>query len=134
MSPMTEGVFRIPPSKKRIFFLDPDEVILESFSLILTVIGHEVVTCADASVGLSQALATEFDLFLLDSNMPGFDAPAMIKAILAYQPQARIFVLSSYLNDKKVHAALLAGAQGVMNKSFEISRVIDLMESKKHHN
>ncbi len=113
---------------KRIFLLDDDELILESFEMIFSDLGFEVVTCSEGAVGVERAAASDFDLVLSDIRMPGINGAEAVKAILARKPDARIFVLTAYPGDLLVQAALKAGARGVMKKPFEIAKILDLLK------
>lgn len=113
---------------KRIFLLDDDELILESFSMLFTELGFDVTTCSDSSAGIALATVAEYDLILSDIRMPGLNGAQAIEAMKGLRPQARIFVLTSYPGDPIVQAALAAGAQGVMKKPFEIAKILDLLK------
>ena len=113
---------------KRIFLLDDDELILESFSMIFTEMGFDVTTCSDSSAGTTLATGSDYDLILSDIRMPGLNGAQAIKAMKSLKPQARIFVLTAYPGDPLVLAALEAGAQGVMKKPFEIAKILDLLK------
>jgi len=113
--------------KKRIFLLDDDALILESFEMIFSDLGLEVETCGESHLGVEKALASEFDLLISDIRMPGLNGAQAIRAIKLRKPQARIYILTAYPGDPLVQAALEAGAEGVMKKPFEINKVLDLV-------
>lgn len=113
--------------KKRIFLLDDDALILESFEMIFTDLGFEVETCDDSQRGVERALESDFDLYLSDIRMPGLNGAQAIRSIKQGKPQARIYVLTAFPGDPLVPAALEAGAEGVMKKPFEISKILDLL-------
>jgi CheY-like chemotaxis protein len=113
---------------KRIFFLDDDDVILESFAMIFSDMGFEVVTCSNAAEGINIASSGEFDLILSDVRMPELNGAEVVRKLRTLRPGARIFVMTAYPGDPLVQVALEAGAQGVMKKPFEIAKILDLLK------
>lgn len=112
---------------KRLFLLDDDSLILESFEMIFSDFGFEVTTCGDSALGVELAGQKDFDLILSDIRMPGLNGAQAIRAIKALKPQARVYVLTAYPGDPLVQEALEAGAAGVMKKPFEIGLILDLL-------
>ena len=113
---------------KRIFLLDDDELILDSFSMIFTELGFAVTTCSDSARGAQLATESPYDLILCDMRMPGLNGAQAIKVMRLQRPDARILVLTAYPGDPIVQAALEAGAQGVMKKPFEIAKILELLK------
>lgn len=114
----------------RIFILDDEELILDSFNMIFSDLGYDVVTCDDAKKAIELVLSSEFDLILTDIRMPGMNGAEVIRAVKAKKPETRIFVLTAFTGDPIVQTALEAGAQGVMKKPFEIAKILDLMKAQ----
>ncbi len=114
--------------KKRILLIDDDELVLDSFEMILTDFGFEVVICSVGVEGERLALASTFDLILTDIRMPGHNGAQVVRSILDARPEACIYALTAYPGDPLVQAALEAGARGVMKKPFEIAKILDLLK------
>jgi len=114
--------------KKRIFLIDDDELILESFEMIFSDLDFEVVTCSDSSRAVEMALASDFDLILSDIRMPGLNGAEAVQKILQGKPGSRIFVLTAYPGDPIVQIAIEAGALGLMKKPFEVAKILDLLQ------
>lgn len=78
--------------------------------------------CAEASTG-DQAL-TLFrqhlpDVTLMDQRLPGPSGSDTTRAIRAEFPDARVIVLSTYVSDEEIYAALQAGAMAYLVKSVQ---------------
>jgi NarL family two-component system response regulator LiaR len=56
------------------------------------------------------------DIILMDLVMPEMDGIEAIHQIMAFQPEARILVLTSFSTDDKVFPAIKAGAMGYLLK------------------
>lgn len=113
---------------KRIFLLDDDELVLESFSMIFGDLGFDVVTESRPQEAIEIATSQEFDLILSDIRMPELNGAEAVRAIVAKRPRARIYVITAYPGDPMVQVALEAGAKGVMRKPFEIGKILDLLK------
>jgi DNA-binding NarL/FixJ family response regulator len=91
---------------KQVFALAPD----------LQVVGEAV----DGSAVLACLRECEFDLLLLDINMPGVSGPDLIARVKAHRPELPILVLSMH-NEAQVAARVLkAGASGYVTKDSEM--------------
>ena len=86
-------------------------------ALIATEPGLEVI--GDVSNGLeavAQARALRPDVILMDLSMPHMDGINATREIKSEHPGARILVLTSFIEDDKVFAAIKAGALGYLLK------------------
>ncbi|MFD1432006.1 response regulator [Lacticaseibacillus yichunensis] len=79
----------------------------------LTVAGE----AKDGQEGLDMALALRPDVILMDLVMPNMDGIEATKRILATWPEARIIILTSFIDDEKVYPALEAGAASYILKT-----------------
>jgi len=71
--------------------------------------GVEVVgAVADGEQALAAVPELEPDVILMDLQMPGLDGIAATREIVRQQPDARVVVLTSYLDRAKIEAALEA--------------------------
>jgi len=90
--------------------------------------GVEVVgAVADGEQALAAVPELEPDVILMDLQMPGLDGIAATREILRQQPDARVVVLTSYLDRATIEAALEAGAIGYTLKDGdpqELERVV----------
>ena len=78
----------------------------------LTVVGQ----AGDGLEAVAQARACQPDVILMDLSMPKLDGIGAITAIKQEQPKVRVLVLTSFVEDEKVFAALKAGALGYLLK------------------
>ncbi len=86
-------------------------------ALIATEPGLEVV--GDVGDGLEAVIRAQTlrpDVILMDLSMPRLDGINAIQQIKQENPQARILVLTSFIEDDKVFAAIKAGALGYLLK------------------
>jgi len=74
---------------------------------------------SNAAEGLSQALALEPDLILLDLNMPDVNGIETLKQLREAGVEARIVIFTVSDHEEDVVAALRAGADGYLLKDME---------------
>jgi len=80
----------------------------------------EVVAEAGGGASVSQqALTARPDVVLMDLVMPDGDGIEAIRALATATPEARVLVLSSFVDDERVFAAMQAGAAGYLLKDVE---------------
>lgn len=71
----------------------------------------------DGQQGLDKALGLRPDVILMDLVMPNMDGIESTKRILKAWPEARIIILTSFIDDEKVYPAIEAGAASYILKT-----------------
>jgi NarL family two-component system response regulator LiaR len=71
---------------------------------------------ADGEAAVAAAERQAADVVLMDLVMPGVDGVEAIRRIRERRPQARVLVLSSFLDDERLFPAVRAGAAGYLLK------------------
>jgi NarL family two-component system response regulator LiaR len=74
---------------------------------------------ADGEAAVAAAERQTPDVVLMDLVMPGVDGVEAIRRIRERRPQARVLVLSSFLDDERLFPAVRAGAAGYLLKDVE---------------
>ena len=73
--------------------------------------------------GVEKALALKPDIILMDLVMPEMDGIEATKEILEKWPQAKIIILTSFIDDEKVFPAINAGAKRYILKTASASQI-----------
>lgn len=82
----------------------------------------DVRVVAEASTGVSAATlyrSMRPDVTLLDLRMPDGGGMRALKDVLAFDPKARLLILSSYGAEEEVYEAMRAGAAGYVIKDVD---------------
>jgi DNA-binding NarL/FixJ family response regulator len=96
---------------------------------LTSIIGLEpdMTVCAEASSG-EQAVALfagkRPDVTLMDVRLPGMSGIQATETIRGQFPEARVIVLSTYISDEEVYAALKVGAMAYLVKSVAREELI----------
>ena len=110
----------------RILIADDHLVVREGLGTIITaqpdmqVVGK--ATNGKEAAALAQALTP--DVILMDLKMPRLDGVDAIRQIRKADAEARILVLTSYANDRRVFSAIKAGAMGYLLKDATHDQLI----------
>lgn len=113
---------------KKILFIDDDEIVLETFRLVFTDLNYKVVTCANGKDGIEVAKRESFDLIIVDYQMPEINGIEVVMKIREQGINDKIYILTSHINESDlVSDAKKAGVDGIMEKPFELSKIITLM-------
>ena len=70
----------------------------------------------NGKIGYEKALSLRPDVILMDLVMDEMDGIEATKAILADWPEAKIIIVTSFIDDEKVYPAIEAGAAGYLLK------------------
>ena len=100
---------------------------------IVTQAGYEVVGEAEnGRTALEKYIELRPDIVVMDMVMPEMSGVDAVRAILHFDPRARVVMCSAMGQQALVTDALAAGARGFITKPFTPSRVlealVDLME------
>ena len=83
----------------------------------------------DGAEGVKMALKDYPDVILMDLVMDTMDGIEATKVILKERPEAKILILTSFLDDEKVYPAMEAGARGYLLKTSSASDIAKAIRS-----
>ncbi|MGL1893144.1 MAG: response regulator [Spirochaetaceae bacterium] len=112
---------------KRILFIDDDKIILRAFDSMLSNLNYNVTTCNDSVVGLKMALEEDFALIIVDYNMPKLNGIELITKLKVVKKDANVYILTGFLDDGIIKKASNAKVSGIMEKPFNVSKIISIM-------
>ena len=113
----------------RVLVVDDHAVVREGLRAFLELQdGIEVVAdAADGQEAVETAARAHPDVILMDLVMPRLDGIAAMRALRETAPEARVIVLTSFLDDDKLLPALRLGAAGYLLKNArpeEVTRAV----------
>lgn len=116
----------------RVLIVDDSMFITKQLSQYLTSEGFDVVgTAADGqdAVESYKELSPNVDLVTMDITMPKMDGVAALESILAFDPDARIIMISALGKQDLVKKALLLGAKNYIVKPLDRKKVLERIAS-----
>ena len=84
----------------------------------------EVSEAVNGKEGVEQGLASRPDVIIMDIVMPEMNGIEATLAILKEWPEAKILILTSYLDNEKIYPVLDAGAHGYMLKTSSAEEIL----------
>lgn len=115
----------------KILFADDHEMVRIGVSAYLSSQPDmEVVAEADdGTTAVQLALELRPDIILMDLVMKGMDGIEATKRIIAEWPEAKIIIVTSFLDDEKVYPALEAGAASYMLKTSKAEEIAEAIRA-----
>ncbi|TRZ36067.1 DNA-binding response regulator [Niallia circulans] len=115
----------------RVLFVDDHEMVRIGVSSYLSAQSDiEVVGEADnGKTAIDMALELRPDIILMDLVMNEMDGIEATKHIVEAWPEAKIIIVTSFLDDEKVYPALQAGATSYMLKTSKASEIAEAVRS-----
>lgn len=83
-----------------------------------------VVEASNGCEGVKKALSLRPDVIMMDIVMPKMNGIEATLAILKEWPEAKILILTSYLDNEKIYPVLDAGAKGYMLKTSSADDIL----------
>jgi NarL family two-component system response regulator LiaR len=115
----------------KILFVDDHEMVRIGVSSYLSAQPDmEVIGEADnGQTGVELALSLRPDIILMDLVMKEMDGIEATRNIIEQWPEAKIIIVTSFLDDEKVYPALEAGATSYMLKTSKASQIAEAVRS-----
>lgn len=83
----------------------------------------------NGKIGYEKALSLRPNVILMDLVMDEMDGIEATKAILADWPEAKIIIVTSFIDDEKVYPAIEAGAAGYLLKTSTAHEIADAIRA-----
>lgn len=92
-------------------------------------VGPLDVAGRSVEVGEHELAATQVDVVLMDVRMPGLDGIEATCRLLADAPAHRVVVMTTFDLDEHAHAALRAGASGILLKNTPSEKLVEAVRT-----
>lgn len=105
---------------KRVLVADDEFFIRETIKKTLEARGYEVVVAADGTEALALYVSriNEIDLVVTNVEMPFMDGPALCRALLKLNPDAKILLSSGHQQKEKIRAIKACGVEHFLPKPY----------------
>jgi len=115
----------------RVLLVDDHEMVRLGLASYLS-IQEDIEVAGEAKNGLEgveMVMDLRPDIVLMDLVMEEMDGIEATKSILEKWPEAKIIILTSFIDDQKVYPAIEAGASGYLLKTSTASEIADAIRS-----
>ncbi|MBM7704134.1 response regulator [Metabacillus iocasae] len=115
----------------KVLFVDDHEMVRIGVSSYLSA-QSDIEVVGEASNGqdaIELALTLKPDIILMDLVMDGMDGIEATTKIVESWPEAKVIIVTSFLDDEKVYPALEAGAVSYMLKTSKASEIANAIRS-----
>lgn len=107
----------------RLLIVEDEKQICDTIAKRLYDIGYEVDTCYDGEDALECILAENYDLIVLDLNLPGMDGMEILKELRRMNEETKVLILSARGQIVDKVEGLDAGANDYMEKPFHLQEL-----------
>lgn len=115
-----------------ILIADDHKLVRTGLRLMLTMqnkgCNFLITEATDGDEAITKALKKDFDIILLDYQMPKFKGDEVIARILLHKPASKIIVLSNYDEKGFIDACVQAGAKGYVLKDIESDELLKAID------
>lgn len=107
----------------RLLVVEDERPLREDITKKLRLSGYEVDACADGEAALEMLAAEQYDLVLLDLNLPKVDGMSVLRSLRRHDLETCVLILSarSEISDKV--EGLDAGANDYLSKPFHLAEL-----------
>ena len=107
----------------RLLIVEDEKQICDTVAKSLYAAGYEVDTCYDGEEAFECILAENYDLILLDLNLPGMDGMEILKELRQRNEETKVLILSARGQIADKVEGLDAGANDYMEKPFHLQEL-----------
>ncbi len=116
-------------TKQRILVIEDDAAIRRGVLASLRFHGYDTLEAADDGVGRELALREDYDLLLLDLNLPGGDGLDILTAVRERQSALPVILLTARGAEEDRVRGLKLGADDYVVKPFSVSELMARIEA-----
>ena len=107
----------------KIFLLEDDYSLNEAIKEIIQLENHSVENFYDGETAFSK-ISNDFDLYILDINIPNINGLEILKQIKQINPKTKVIIISANINIDLIREAYTLGCDDYIKKPFDIEELI----------
>jgi DNA-binding NtrC family response regulator len=119
------------PSTLHVLVVDDEPLIRWSLRHGLVRRGHQVTEAGDAAQALNilSRDPDRFDAVILDYRLPDRQDLSLLTEVRQLAPHATVWMMTAFGDGEMRAEALALGARGVIDKPFQVTTVVSIVES-----
>ena len=115
--------------KLSVLVVEDEEAIRNGLVDLLVYHGYEVQSADDGSLGLALAMASDFDLVILDVMLPGKDGFTVCAELRRAKREQLIMMLTAKQTEEDIVTGLSSGADDYVGKPFSVRELMLRVEA-----
>jgi DNA-binding response OmpR family regulator len=112
----------------RILVVDDDRSACAIVSRLLSTEGYQVQTAHDGATALDAIDSNDFELAILDYQMPGMNGVELCQRLRELKPDMATIFLTAFATINTVYPAIGAGAERVLSKPVNFEELLPLVQ------
>jgi DNA-binding NarL/FixJ family response regulator len=126
------AIIKKSDKKLLVLIIDDHNMIRDGLKIMLETQQKYILKIDEAATGeegVSKAIGKQYDIIILDYQLPGINGAETAKAILERKPNSKILALSNYNEYKYINNMVNAGVNGYVLKNIGPEELINAIES-----
>lgn len=111
-----------------VLLLDDDEKVLRLLKIFMKQLGHRVTTAQNGREGIRQMLRHQFDMILVDAQMPEVDGVEFTTKVLEIWPWEKIVFCTGHLDKKLLKQTQELGIHEIIQKPVSLNSLEQVIE------
>ena len=107
----------------RLLIIEDEKKLCDTIAKNLHASGYETDVCYDGNEALEMVYSEEYDLIVLDLNLPGTDGMEILRQLREHNEETRVLILSARSQIADKVRGLDAGANDYMEKPFHLQEL-----------
>ena len=107
----------------KLLIVEDEKELCDTVAKSLYGAGYEVDTCYDGNEALEYIFAEDYDLIVLDLNLPGIDGMDILRELRRTNEETKVLILSARSQIADKVEGLDAGANDYMEKPFHLQEL-----------
>ena len=107
----------------RLLIIEDEKKLCDTIAKSLHASGYETDVCYDGNEALEMVYSEEYDLIVLDLNLPGTDGMEILRQLREYNEETRVLILSARSQIADKVWGLDAGANDYMETPFHLQEL-----------
>jgi CheY-like chemotaxis protein len=110
------------PGDVGVLLVDDEPLVIRSTKRLLERLGYRVFTAVNGRDGLEvyRSCHDQIEIVVLDLLMPEMDGAETLRELQGFNPTIKVVMATGFTEDSKIEELLAAGAQGFVEKPFDI--------------
>ncbi len=115
----------------KILLLEDDPILSDLMYDYLDECGYDTTLCMDGEEALAQIDEKQFDLLILDINVPRLSGLDLLKEVRDYNKQTPAIFITAYQDIEHLKKAFMAGCDDYIKKPFELEELGERINNLK---